>query len=200
MSNPNLADRFIAGTAGLSAKTVAGIRRNTIDGAALRRLGRDGRVRPLSTAEGRLMAGQALTDRPNSSLREIARETGLSVGTVRDVRARLRSGQDPVPPGKRVARQETAVEPRRPDPAPETVDAPSVLSGLRNDPSLRYHEPGRELLRWLGSRAVTLVQWHRTSRDVPPHCVVPLASVARECARVWNEIAEDLDRKGGEYV
>lgn len=101
-SHPQASDRSIAQTTGLAAKTVARIRRRSHVDETDRRVGQDGRVRPLNTADGRRIASRAITDRPDASLREIAQEAGISIGTVRNVRARLEAGEDPVPdPGRR---------------------------------------------------------------------------------------------------
>jgi ParB-like chromosome segregation protein Spo0J len=83
-------DRVIAQITGLAARTVASIRsRATADLPRLdARIGRDGKVRPVSSEVGRLVASEIIASRPEASLREIARLSGISVGTVRDVRER----------------------------------------------------------------------------------------------------------------
>ncbi|MGI5159902.1 chromosome partitioning protein ParB [Microbispora sp. CA-102843] len=98
-SHPHWSDRAVAESTGLSAKTVAGVRRR-IGGQGQHqysRVGRDGRSRPLSSVEGRRSAAALLAANSEISLRELSRKTGLSVGTVRDVRERLDRGQDPIP-------------------------------------------------------------------------------------------------------
>ena len=94
-SHPHLSDRAIARAAGLGAKAVAAIRRETAgDGphGGHMRVGRDGKVRPLNSAEGRLRAFEVLTARPEASLREVARIAGISPATVSDVRKRMAAG------------------------------------------------------------------------------------------------------------
>ena len=91
-------DRAIAASTGLSAKTVSAIRcANAENPQSNKRVGRDGRVRPLNARVGRQHAAQLLASRPNASLREIAKAAGISPGTVRDVRERLTRGEDVVP-------------------------------------------------------------------------------------------------------
>ena len=106
-SSPHWSDRAIAEVSGLSAKTVGAIRCDSV--AALpevhHRIGRDGRARPLSTVDGRRLASELITLNPESSSREIARQAGISPSTVRDVRDRLRRGQDPVPTRRRAGNQ-----------------------------------------------------------------------------------------------
>ncbi|WP_369389822.1 polyketide synthase dehydratase domain-containing protein [Streptomyces sp. CG1] len=65
------------------------------------RVGRDGRTRPLNTADGRLSAAAETTADPRAPLREIAAKAGVSVGTVRDVRKRMQSGEVLVPDRQR---------------------------------------------------------------------------------------------------
>ena len=101
--HPDWSDRAIGIATGLSAKTVAGIRRESADEIQqfTKRLGRDGKRRPVTALEGRKRAAEYIAARPDASLREVARETDVSLGTVQDVRARMRRGLDPVTDGRR---------------------------------------------------------------------------------------------------
>jgi ParB-like chromosome segregation protein Spo0J len=194
-SHPELSDRSVAATAGLSARTVAGIRRCYEHATAPHRLGKDGRVRPLSAVGGRQAASEILTERPESSLREVARLAGISVGTARDVRARIRAGQPPTPPDRphsvagalQVSTLERAM-----------VDTGSLIEGLRRDPSIRYSERGRTMLRWLALRVITPGQYRDLIDSIPPHGANVLARIARECARVWADFAQELDQKSAD--
>ncbi|MEY9878158.1 ParB-like chromosome segregation protein Spo0J [Streptacidiphilus sp. MAP12-33] len=96
-THPHLSDRAIARAAGLGAKTIATLRaRSTGGGPQLNvRVGRDGRVRPLSSVEGRQRAAEVMLAHPSASLREVAQIAGISPATVSDVRKRLQMGQDP---------------------------------------------------------------------------------------------------------
>ncbi|MEU8194627.1 chromosome partitioning protein ParB [Microbispora amethystogenes] len=105
-SHPHWSDRMVAENAGLSAKTVGGLRRRLGAQVQFSRVGRDGKSRPISSVEGRRSAAALLAANSEISLRELSRKTGLSLGTVRDVRERLDRGQDPIPDRLR-AREET---------------------------------------------------------------------------------------------
>jgi ParB-like chromosome segregation protein Spo0J len=96
--HPDWSDRAIGIATGLSAKTIAGIRRECADELQqfAKRLGRDGKRRPVTALEGRKRAAEYITARPDAPLREVARETDVSLGTVQDVRSRMRRGLDPV--------------------------------------------------------------------------------------------------------
>jgi hypothetical protein len=197
-THPELSDRSIASATGLAAKTVAAVRLSQGANSSRSdvRIGRDGRTRPLNSAEGRRVAGAMIAAHPEASVREIAKVAGISVGTAQDVRKRLRVGGDP-----------TAVLPRRgPDgtlTAPLSVNAPpatdqaesrQILEGLRRDPSLRYTENGRRLLRLLSSHEVVATEWQCVVNGIPPHCALLVSRVARSRAAAWTDLADELER------
>ncbi|NUS55380.1 MAG: ParB N-terminal domain-containing protein, partial [Streptomycetaceae bacterium] len=76
-SHPHLSDRAIAQIAGLGAKTVAGLRRTRADADPApqpeARVGKDGRLRPVNSHEGRLTAAKVLAECPETPLRVVAR-------------------------------------------------------------------------------------------------------------------------------
>ncbi|MBB1255825.1 ParB N-terminal domain-containing protein [Streptomyces sp. OF3] len=205
-SHPRWSDRAVAAVTGLSAKTVAAHRRRLGGDAAhsASRVGRDGRVRPLNSAEGRLLASRIIAASPEASLREVAAKAGISPGTVRDVRDRLRRGEDPVPLGQRrtlarIPEQPTA--PARPParlPAREPAEAPPAVAGdarsavfrsLCRDPSLRHTETGRLLLRMMEPHIADSGQWDRLADSLPTHCADTISAMATACAEVWQEFA-----------
>ena len=211
-SHPIRSDSSIAAITGISAKTVGAIRRRSLPNGGLEvtaRIGRDGRVRPLNSAEGRRIAGDVISARPNASLREIAKCAGISHATARDVRERMLRGDDPVPPRLRMGHGEQGPA-ERPDPPrhasrPEqrevgfgrtpVRDPVSLLQHLSRDPSLRYSEAGRELLRWLHSRAAVTNGWEGLPDAVPPHCTYIVAELARGCAQEWSMLAAELEQQ-----
>ncbi|WP_030205766.1 ParB N-terminal domain-containing protein [Streptomyces sp. NRRL S-87] len=104
-SHPDWSDRAVAGITGLSAKTIASMREKASDGTPLdgKRVGRDGRRRPVGPGEGRRRAAEYIAAHPDAPLRQVARETDVSLGTVHDVSARLRRGESPERSGRRTA-------------------------------------------------------------------------------------------------
>lgn len=194
-------NRTVAAITSLAPSTVAAIRRREEgDGppAETTRLGRDGRVRPLSTAEGRRVASEIIAKRPEASLREVARAAGISTGTVRDVRRRLARGEDPVPvrrvPGAGQTHADGAQHARRLAEVSLAAvpDRSSLLRKLRNDPSLRLTENGRRLLRWLDTRTVGPDGWESVFDAIPPHSAYVVAELAYLCAERWFEAADAL--------
>ncbi|WP_405849676.1 winged helix-turn-helix transcriptional regulator [Streptomyces sp. NBC_01518] len=192
-ARPEWSDRSIASTVGVSAQTVGKVRRSTVNSSQLNgRLGRDGRVRPLSTAEGRRKAEEIMTARPDASLREVAREVGLSPGTVNDVRRRLREGKDPVLPAKVSAAESVQGRVLNRIPTESTPDFMLFWQQLSKDPSLNLTQFGRNLL--------TLLRAHRLDEDVaesvPAHCVEKVAVLAKQCSLTWGVIAKRLEQRG----
>ncbi|MGY0063711.1 hypothetical protein ACWY4P_45710 [Streptomyces sp. LZ34] len=207
-SYPAWSNRVIAGITALAASTVGAIRERESAGEQLgSRVGRDGRVRPLSTAAARELAGTLLTEQPGASLREIATAVGLAPATVRDVRERMKRGQGAAPAkelakatggrGTTAAVTGKVVASRRlPGWDGRDVAQPlQIVERLRRDPSLRFNEARRELLRWLGSHATGIAEWHGFAKQVPPHATVAVAAFARACARNWISFAEELERR-----
>ncbi|MFF5204988.1 ParB/RepB/Spo0J family partition protein [Streptosporangium sp. NPDC000396] len=201
-SHPQWSDRLIASASGLSHRTIAGIRRNSTGSSARSnaRTGRDGRVRPLNAAEGRMLAFRVMTERPEASLREIAEVAGIAVSTARDVRERVRLGQDPVP---RKLRGDTGGEIGPADGGGESRvpsdEIGAVLDRLKRDPSLRFTDVGRTLLRLLdATQVVSTDGWMRVVGGIPPHCTETLAQVARACAESWLYFAREIETRGRE--
>ena len=206
-SNPQWSDRAIARAAGLSDKTVASIRRRASAEIPQLpdRIGRDGRVRPVSPAVGRRMASDLIAQNPDAPIREIATRAGISPGTARDVRERLRNGLDPVPLRHRDTggSQPGGSQPAVPQPRGEddhtrerSLSArmiPVILDSLRNDPSLRYNETGRALLRLLALHAMSPADWEQLVSAVPLHRAQAVAQVARSAAEAWQEFAARLE-------
>ncbi|MEU9348485.1 transcriptional regulator [Streptomyces sp. NPDC048278] len=218
ITHPHLSDRAIARSAGLGAKTVAAIRRRSADALPQvdARVGRDGRVRPLNSLEGRLRAAAVLAERPETSLREVARLAGISPATAGDVRKRLNSGLPPAPlppvPHPAEWPEDGSESDQEPDPADTSAvqDLPGprmsrvprqrrlpgpLLDKLMRDPSLRHKEGGRHLLRLLQQNAIGPAEWSELSSVVPPHCGDLVAELARQYAETWQGFAKELEER-----
>ena len=179
-SHPHWSDRMIADVVGLSAKTVATTR--TDDGVA--RTGRDGKVRPLDGPRRRRVAARLLAENPDLSLRQVAKMAGISPETARSVKVRLARGEDP-------AGHDRAAPARAVPPQPDWT---TVVRRLRADPSLRFTETGRALLRLMDAHAVSTGRWESIAGGVPAHARSTVAAMAGEFARAWHSFAEQLER------
>jgi hypothetical protein len=197
--HPQWSDRAIAAAAGLSPATVRSIRECATDcsGQLHTLVGRDGRQRPVDTSVGRQRAAEVLAQRPEASLREVARCSGVSVSTVRDVRQRLQTGQNPAPqPGRNVGRpaaRPVVANGGGPEGIDRTVTArstrpqASILADLTRDPSLRYSVTGRAVLHWLDAHRVSLEDWAQLRDAIPARSATSVAELAVSCARVWTQ-------------
>jgi ParB-like chromosome segregation protein Spo0J len=216
-SHPHMSDRAIAHSVGLAAKTVAGIRKGSSEETSQSnvRVGRDGRVRPMDSGAGRRRAAELLAQRPDASLRDVARAAGVSPATVLDVRQRLERGESPVPEKsaenaalknangnsalKNANGNSTEADTdgdgsaqanrlRSREAAPP--DAAAAVNKLLRDPSLR-NERGKGMLRLLHVNAVGTEQLAATA--VPPHCLGIVEQLARQYAQMWQDFAHELD-------
>ncbi|GAB3986395.1 ParB/RepB/Spo0J family partition protein [Plantactinospora veratri] len=216
-SHPQMSDRAIASVTGLSDKTVRAIRSRAPGVPRVgARIGQDGRRRPLSSADGRRLAGEILRTNPRASLRQVAKAAGISVGTAHDVRRRMMRGEDPVAPqhdvssgrsvgipvpdAKQIADDERGRLARRGREAGSTeraaVQDPGViLEMLMRDPVLRYTDSGRVLLRWLSIRQIRIAEQASMLERVPPHCMGTVASYARRLAESWTQFACQLEQR-----
>jgi ParB-like chromosome segregation protein Spo0J len=214
-SHRHLSDRAIAQVTALSAKTIAMLRHQSEDDATRpsSRIGRDGRVRPLNGTERRTRVAELMAERPQASLRELARIAGVSPATASDVRKRLLRGEAPARTGGSsgsrgglsaglsaglggglgdalsgmAARQQAAAlsgEPPNPGP---------VLEKLVRDPSLRHTENGRQLLRLMQTFAMGAKELPGLAGAMPPHAKGLVQQLAEVYARMWLEFARDLE-------
>ncbi|MGN9846589.1 ParB N-terminal domain-containing protein [Nonomuraea sp. H19] len=196
-SYPHWSDRAIAARTGLTAKTVAAIRNRSAPGQppATARIGLDGRARPLDATEGRLRAAKLIGDHPEMSLRQVARLAGLSLGTARDVKERMRKGLAPVPVRARGRRPRSAAAvPLRLANRPAPQSQRDRLYGLKQDPSL-HSDSGRKVLRWLNARVIGTDDWSDLVEVLPAHCAYIVADIALNCAAAWRELAGELERR-----
>jgi ParB-like chromosome segregation protein Spo0J len=213
-AHPDWSDRAIAGIAGLSAKTIASLRNRSTDGTqfASKRLGRDGKRRPVTAGEGRRRAAEYIHAHPDAPLRQVAREADVSLGTVHDVNARIRRGVDPErgrrrSPAERIAeRQGPAASPVLPAPVRgmslhrnrQNVASATwqvISAKLANDPAIRYTEGGKEFLRWMAPRAARADDWREFIDAIPGHWLSVIASVADSLSEEWGQFAERLRTK-----
>lgn len=203
-SHPHLSDRSIARSAGLGAKAVAALRRRMTDAGpqSNSRVGWDGVLRPLSTAQGRMAAARFMIENPGASLREVASKSGISLSTASDVRKRIERGDSPVPAGQIEAAQPAAQPDRPARPAREPTATPvadpaPLLNKLLRDPALRYSEDGRLLLQVLRFNSALNGDWVRLLDAVPTHGEDMVVHLAHHFARQWDAFAREVESRAG---
>jgi ParB-like chromosome segregation protein Spo0J len=213
-SHPDWSDRAVAAIAGLNAKAIASLRGGAISeaGADIKRLGRDGKRRPVDASEGRKRAAEYLSAHPQASLREVARETDVSPGTVHDVRERLRRGmphlvEDPERRTGRAVECRPAAMAAPPAPAVDTPVSspprreaaarprpawPAVYAKLSGDPALRYTDDGRAFLRWMAAHSMKADEWREFAHAVPQRWLNDVHRMAVSMSQEWGQFAEWL--------
>ncbi len=212
-AHPAKSDRWIAVTTGISAATVASIRKSGgIDSASTdARVGRDGKIRPLNSAGGRAAARQAILTNPQASLRDIAKISGVSPGTVRDVRKRMINDESQILGSAGSSQADDAqgsseaLVPDKNQPADDerskvsrsrfmTGNTTSLISKLRKDPSIRHTQTGRDLLRSLDAYAQASERCVELVNDLPPHTIYLMEEFACRCADEWAAIGKQLKK------
>ncbi|GAA2515797.1 ParB N-terminal domain-containing protein [Winogradskya humida] len=71
-------------------------------------------------------------------------------------------------------------------------EVPELLNSLIRDPSLRFTDNGRKLLRWLSTVSSTLPTWNQVAPTVPSHSAYMVADLARKCAAEWSSFANEV--------
>jgi hypothetical protein len=216
-AHPDWSDRAIAAITGLSDKTIAALRNQAADTAHLgsKRLGLDGKRRPVNAGECRRRAAEYISAHPNAPLRQVAKETDVSLGTVHDVNARLRSGVSPERNEHRIPAARPAVHPTPAVADTVTVtpgangtplrrknhtDAPLTWAGIAakvaQDPTIRYTEGGKEFLRWMAQHTSNLDGWREFVNAIPAHWRSVIAPIAESIGKEWSLFAEQLHGSG----
>ncbi|MET8977281.1 ParB/RepB/Spo0J family partition protein [Streptomyces sp. NPDC004539] len=199
-SHAHWSDRAIAEATSLSARTIASLRPQvtTRSPQLNSRFGQDGRVRPVSNVEGRRRVAELIAERPEASLREVAREAGVSPNTVRRVREHLQRGEDPAALRLKVVKETGDDLSALPGAPVEASVAPAPQSSvdwrtLSKDPAICFSEAGRFLLRSLSLTALPPQDWERILKTVPSHRAGTVSALALECSRLWEQVARNLE-------
>lgn len=203
---PELSDRAIARSTGLSPKTVSEIRRSADQVPDVEaRVGRDGRTRPLDHSEGRIRAAEFLAAQPTASLRQAARVARISPATAKDVRLRMLRGESPLnvkgaepavtPPTQTAAQGENQPRPATRIPGANSPDPLGAVGQMTRDPSIRQNQQGRVLLQLLRANATGVQDLYSLVTAVPPHRVATVGQLARQYASMWTHFAEELKER-----
>jgi hypothetical protein len=216
---PDWSDRRIGSLCGLSGKSVGRLRRNESAGVAddggqvvdlPRRIGRDGKTRPVRPGEVRDRIRQALGENPHGSLRAIAAMAGSSPETVRTVRGRLIRAKPELPAQPEqaplVSVDPAAQEPGRVDsavsvagdqpdrPARGQVETSTDQAAVTTEQRLgaRSWADHAEFARWFTNNQVD-DEWRRYVWSVPLGRVYEVVDEARQRAASWTAFASLLE-------
>ena len=208
-SHSEWSDRMVAIVVGLSGRKIAALRAKVANHVPqpASRIGRDGRSRPLDPSAGRARAAELVASRPDISLRQVAREAGIAPATAADVRDRVRRGEDPVPvravqSKKPVAARRIDVSgtsPQEPLPNRSISELTPSFDQLCKDPSLRFTEAGRTLLRMFDSCQALVRADEAMKRRLPPHCLDSVAELSLAYAEVLQSFAAELRQLQSSY-
>jgi hypothetical protein len=191
--HPEWSDRRIAAVCGLSGKTVARLRRDrvvSVEDTAVpsveteRRVGKDGKARPVRSGQVRERIQRALEENPLGSLRSIATAAGACPETVRSVRARLGAGDGQI----------TLLPAGVAESIPEAIDARQETAGAawESDQALLSSGDGGAFARWL-SRNQIGDDWHPYVWTVPTGRIYEVVDEARRRAAAWTAFASLLE-------
>lgn len=187
---PDWSDRRISSVCGVSAKTIAALRRRPTGARQQldKRVGRDGKARPVDSAERQEKVKELLRDKPEAPLREIAQEADVSPETVRKLRTVIR--EEHMEEGRAVARIPRQSD--RHDPGPGRGGLPTAFQKLKNDPAIRSNEVGRQLLQVLGTSAVLMRDPEKVTGNLPEYALPWIAEAARYSAGELQTLADML--------
>ncbi|MFF6878238.1 hypothetical protein ACFY9S_23420 [Streptomyces sp. NPDC012474] len=200
-----LSDRTIAAVTGLSPKTVGAVRRRSTEELpqSNTRIGADGRAHPMDAARRRQVVADVVAQRPDATLREIAAIAGVSVSTAYQTRRKLeeQAARQESPGGSEAGAESRGQA--RPVVPPTTVRATPAAShqakvavkSLAADPSLRFTESGRALLRLLLARVVEPEELEAFLDAIPPHCAGTMADLAQDMASTWGQFSHQMRKR-----
>jgi AraC-like DNA-binding protein len=211
--HPDWSDRRIASVCGLSGRTVARLRREetgTSDGDGTvvgleRRVGRDGKARPVQAGEVRDRIREALEQNPGGSLRAIAAMAGASPETVRTVRARLADGRRADSTSGSLRGPSIASLPGFVEPSSRPLDASASVLSCDNhsgdkrpswvtDPALLTCGDGGDFAHWFVGNKVD-DDWHQYVWTIPLGRVFDVVDEARRRAAIWTTFASVLESR-----
>jgi hypothetical protein len=187
-SHPEWADRRIGDLFGVSPRTVGRLRSQLMQTEgndqiawAEVRIGRDGRARPIDPVAQRERIVVALAERPDASLRDIARTVGVSPETVRSVRAALIEDPD--------ARATMPVN------LADWCAARDRVPRWQPDHSFTSREDGTATAGFLERTDVSECDLERHAVAVPLSRVYEVSDEARRRAAFWSQLAERVEAR-----
>jgi ParB-like chromosome segregation protein Spo0J len=187
-------NRLIASVCGLSDKTIGRVRKTTADDPQLTaRVGRDGRYRRVDSRPLRDQIAAALRAEPDANAEDLARMLSTSPSTVRDVRKRLRRGEDPTQPESGA----TAVASSRTFTHKSNTDHPATSAAFEwsSDRAILALPRGSELAEWLDHTKVRAADWGPLVAEIPLGRIPQLIEEAGARSVEWTNFAAALEAR-----
>ena len=69
------------------------------------------------------------------------------------------------------------------------------MERLRSDPTIRYTESGRTLVRLLDGHLNDRDEWDQVARNIPEHRLDLISELAKARAEDWRQFAELLQKR-----
>ena len=183
-------NRLVASVCGLSDKTVGRLRNTSAEfPQSSVRIGRDGRHRPVDTRLLRNEIATALRAEPDARPDDVARSLSTSASTVRDVRKRLRSGDDPV----QRERAAGATLPRTPHPLRDSDERTPV--DWSSDNAILSLPGGSGFAEWLTQTKIESRHWEAHLFEIPLGRIPQLIAEAKTRAAEWTDFAAALEER-----
>ncbi|WP_084525260.1 ParB/RepB/Spo0J family partition protein [Nocardia vaccinii] len=203
---PEWSNRRVARVVGLSDKTVAVIRRGVAAENPhwpAERVGSDGVSRPIEAGDRRRQVLEFLEVNPGAPAQAAASATGASLSTVKRAQRQIREDSATVarPGGGAEVSTRTgdvhcvAVPDRQSERRRGLRDSSAMIRQLRADPSLRFTEQGRRLLRMLDIVPLEPTTWDSIADSLPMHCAELVVELARQHSQSWQDLANSLARR-----
>ncbi|MFH9011669.1 winged helix-turn-helix domain-containing protein [Streptomyces sp. NPDC017943] len=172
--NPGATAREVARAAGISLTTA-----------------KDARRRAREAQDGEIRAGEAQPRGEGRPQGEVRAGKAQPLGEGRP-QAEVRAGEAPA--REKGAGHGPALA-ERPRAHPPCADVSSAVRRLRADPSLRFTEVGRKLLRTLDPSATQPHDFAAMASSLPIHCAPLIAELARHHAENWRLLADSLTER-----
>jgi hypothetical protein len=199
--HPEWSDRRIAKLCSVAPGTVWRVREaaglaDHVDPSASR-VGRDGKRRPVDPQASRARIVSLLNEKPNGSIREIARLTGSSPATVRSVKIKLALETGGCnTDGARVRDTFASISPLTTIDLQTLGRAPvaHLSSNWLDDSALQSTDEGRGFVDWFEKTCID-EQWRRFVEGIPISRVYELSDEARRRAAEWLDFASMLEER-----
>ncbi|MEU0084723.1 ParB N-terminal domain-containing protein [Streptomyces sp. NPDC006274] len=189
-AHPHWSDRAVAAKAGLTHKTVGLLRRRSTGEIPQleARVGLDGRLRAVRPAR----KAERCTDGPDEEQATTVEGRSRNSPAVSACHTAACPVTEPTAAPAGPTRRHTGAL------LDAGVDWNVRLQRLRADPSLRYTQIGRMVLRIMDLHVATAAYWPQVAEQVPVHCLDTVSDFALRCAEDLQRLSLRLEQRRDE--